>query len=210
MCHVRWHVGFEWTNLLQELNFGFEHLLHLVDFLLSLLKTSLQLCLIVIGQAFGCCAVWQEQFKKSDVEERVSALQYHGDFGKSQDTTWCHHFAVCYSTRGTPNTRPLIINQTACPSVPVLIITVNVFDVIIVWMYWEAWCSSSLDALHFVYGIKLWMIFIILDEEFLTQAPSLYILLSAPHTLHDSSVCVIPSDSNCAGICLYHLAAQQH
>lgn len=48
------------TNLLQELDLGLEHLLHVIDFLLSLLTSSLQLCLIVIGQALCCCTVTKE------------------------------------------------------------------------------------------------------------------------------------------------------
>jgi hypothetical protein len=43
-------VGVPCTDLLQELNLGLQHLLHVVDLLLSLLTAPLQLCLIVIGQ----------------------------------------------------------------------------------------------------------------------------------------------------------------
>lgn len=49
-------VTFSTTNLLQELNFGLKHLLHVVDFLLSLLTPLLQFRLIATGQVFGCRA----------------------------------------------------------------------------------------------------------------------------------------------------------
>lgn len=49
------------TDLLQELNLGLKHLLHVVNFLLSLLTPSLQLCLIVVRQALCCCAAIENQ-----------------------------------------------------------------------------------------------------------------------------------------------------
>lgn len=56
LCNTS-HIWKRETDLLQELDLSLEDLLHVVDFLLSRLTASLQLCFIVIGQALCCCAV---------------------------------------------------------------------------------------------------------------------------------------------------------
>lgn len=110
VCLTNWRC--ERTNLLQELNLGLQHLLHVVDFLLSLQTSSLQLCLIVIGQALRCCAVqhgkmWVDQRwiqpKLTNAARGVSIRAWWR--AKKQ---WCHSFPVCYGAHGTPNTHPLI------------------------------------------------------------------------------------------------------